>query len=409
MTYQGNPAAETSSSTTFPPMDKPLVEKSLEHSVRERYAAASQQHEACLCVPSNGYDKKYLKILPDEIIERDYGCGDPSKWIRPGETVLDLGSGGGKICYICAQIVGATGKIIGVDFNQPMIDLARKYQKQIGDKLGYHNTQFLKGKIQDLKLDLDQLEKHLAAEPVMSADGYLRALDIADRLRNESPMIADNSVDVIVSNCVLNLVRNEEKKQLFAEMFRVLKVGGRCVISDIVSDEDVPMELQNDQHLWSGCISGAYREDLFIEAFAEAGFYGMRVVERSEAPWQTVKGIEFRSVTVEAFKGKQGPCFERNQAVVYRGPWKRVVDDDGHTIERGKRMAVCDKTYNLYKREPYAGQFDFVEPLTNIPLNEAKPFDCRRSSIRDPRQTKGQDYNVTTEASASCCGPDGCC
>ena len=387
-----------------------LDKQALESAVRERYASASQKHEACLCVPSTGYDKKYLKVLPDEILERDYGCGDPSKWIRPGETVLDLGSGGGKICYICAQIVGAEGKVIGVDFNQPMLELARQYQSSIGNKLGYHNTSFRKGKIQDLKLDLDQLEAYLAENPVRSADDYLRVLDHADTLRKTSPMIPDNSVDVIVSNCVLNLVRNEEKKQLFQEMFRVLKVGGRCVISDIVSDEDVPMDLQNDADLWSGCISGAYREDLFIQAFEEVGFYGMRVVERTREPWQTVKGIEFRSVTVEAFKGKQGPCFERNQAVIYRGPWKKVTDDDGHTLERGKRMAVCDKTYNLYKREPYAGQFDFVDPINDIPLDDAKPFDCRRSSLRDPRQTKGADYNVTTDASGACCtGTNGCC
>src|SRR5256885_1830799 len=114
----------------------------IETAVRQRYANASQEHEACLCVPSSGYDAKYLKVLPDEIIQRDYGCGDPSKWIREGETVLDLGSGGGKICYICAQKVGPKGKVIGVDFNQPMLDLARKYQKQIADKIGYHNTSF---------------------------------------------------------------------------------------------------------------------------------------------------------------------------------------------------------------------------------------------------------------------------
>lgn len=382
--------------------------QAIETAVRERYANASRAHEACLCVPSADYDPKFLKILPEEIIQRDYGCGDPSKHVREGEVVLDLGSGGGKVCYICAQKVGPRGRVIGVDFNQPMLSLARRYQKSIGEKLGFHNVEFRKGKIQDLALDLDELEKFFTAEPVRDADGYLRVQEHADQLRHTKPMIRDGSIDVIVSNCVLNLVQSDQKKQLFAEMFRVLRVGGRCVISDIVCDEDVPRELQDDAKLWTGCISGAFREDRFLEAFEQAGFYGMQILERSDAPWQTVRGIEFRSVTVEAFKGKQGPCFERNQAVMYKGPWRKVMDDDGHTLERGQRTAVCDKTFNLYNRPPYREQLVFVEPIKPIPLDHAKPFNCRANAVRDPRQTKGVDYDVTTEAS-QCCGTDGCC
>ena len=380
----------------------------LESAVRGRYAAASQSHEACLCVPSQGYDAQYLASIPQEIIERDYGCGDPSRHVREGEVVLDLGSGGGKICYICAQKVGAKGKVIGIDFNQPMLDLARAHQKSIAERIGYFNTSFRKGKIQDLRLDLDVFEKYLEEHPVKSADDYLRASEEAERLRRASPMVEDNSVDVVVSNCVLNLVRPGDKRQLFEEMFRVLKVGGRCVISDIVCDEDVPQEMQDDPQLWSGCISGAFREDAFLKMFEAAGFYGMHVIERGDQPWQTVKGIEFRAVTVAAYKGKQGPCFEHYQAVIYKGPWRKVIDDDGHTLERGQRMAVCDKTFRLYQREPYRDQFYFVEPLTAVKDGEAKAFECRRNAVRNPKETKGVDYDTTTEASA-CCGPDGCC
>ncbi len=379
----------------------------IEEAVRARYAQASNEHESCLCVPTNGYDPRYLRLIPAEIIEKDYGCGDPSRYVAEGETVLDLGSGGGKVCYICAQKVGPKGRVIGVDFNQPMLDLARKYQQQIGDALGYHNVTFRKGKIQDLRLDLEEFDDHLVRNPVRDVDEFMRAQGEAESLRRSSPMIPDNSVDVVVSNCVLNLVRSGEKRQLFEEMFRVLKPGGRCVISDIVADEGVPAELQADPDLWSGCISGALREDLFLEAFELAGFYGMDILERADVPWRTVRGIEFRSVTVAAYKGKQGPCLERNQAVIYRGPWRKVVDDDEHTLERGQRMAVCDKTFRLYQREPYRDHFYFVEPLKQIQPEEAKSFDCHRSSIRHPRQTKGTAYEVTAESS-SCCGPDGC-
>ncbi len=297
-----------------------------------------------------------MKILPAEIIERDYGCGDPSAFVKEGETVLDLGSGGGKICYIASQIVGANGKVIGVDTNTEMLALANKYRGELAEKIGYGNTEFRYGKIQDLKLDLSLVDEYLKKNPIKTADDFFAYESFVTKSKAENPLIEGDSIDVILSNCVLNLVKPEYKEQMFAEMFRVLKKGGRVAISDIVSDEDVPEHLQNDAELWSGCISGAFREDAFIEAFENAGFYGMEIVKRDEKPWRVVEGIEFRSVTIVAYKGKQGACFERNQAVIYKGPWKKVIDDDGHVFERGARMAVCDKTFQIYSKEPYASQ-----------------------------------------------------
>ncbi|MFN2513853.1 MAG: hypothetical protein ABR568_20855 [Pyrinomonadaceae bacterium] len=185
--------------------------------------------------------------------------------------------------------------------------------------------------------------------------------------------------------------------------------GGRVCISDIVSDEDVPAELQRDPELWSGCIAGAYREDAFLDAFDRAGFYGMEIVKRDEKPWRTIQGIEFRSITVVAHKGKEGPCWERKQGVIYRGPWRKVIDDDGHVLERGKRMAVCDKTFQIYKQEPYVRDIIPVTPLECVPLEQAAPFDCRRPALRHPRETKGDDYEVTQISSTDCCDPGTAC
>ena len=100
-----------------------------------------------------------------------------------------------------------------------------------------------------------------------------------------------------------------------------------------------------------------------MRAFEDAKFHGMQIEELRSEAYQTVEGIEFRAITVTAYKGKEGPCIERNHAAIYRGPWKQVVDDDGHTLERGARMAVCDKTFKLYSQAPYAGQFILVPPL----------------------------------------------
>lgn len=382
----------------------------LETAVEERYAAAARRPEDALCCPVD-YDPRYLKVIPPEVIERDYGCGDPSRWVREGETVLDLGSGTGKICFIASQVVGAKGRVIGVDMTDDMLEVARRNAPIVAERIGYTNVEFRKGRIQDLALNLDLLDEHLRKRPLNGADAWMKTERWAADLRRERPLIADHSIDVVVSNCVLNLVDAASKPQLFDEIFRVLRLGGRTVISDIVSDEVVPDALQRDPELWSGCISGALTETAFLEAFERAGFYGVELVKRDAQPWRTVQGIEFRSVTVQAFKGKQGPCFERNQAVIYKGPFKEVVDDDGHRLRRGVRHAVCDKTFQLYGKAPYRDHFECVEPLTAIPLADAKPFDCHRSTPRNPRETKGQDHRLTTDAASCCDGGNGseCC
>jgi SAM-dependent methyltransferase len=216
-------------------------------------------------------------------------------------------------------------------------------------------------------------------------------------------------VDVIISNCVLNLVREEDREQLFREMFRVLKRGGRVAISDIVSDEPVPEKMKQDSELWSGCISGAYQEAAFLAAFERAGFHAIAFDKYGAQPWKTIRGIEFRSVTVTARKGKQGPCLERNQAVIYKGPWRKVEDDDGHTLLRGQRVAVCDKTYHILTGAPYSEQIIPVRPLKETPLNKAKPFDCGHVALRPPAETKGKRYRKTTNAEKVCAPGSGCC
>lgn len=275
--------------------------------VENRYASAARAQEAALCCPVE-YDGKWLEAIPKEVIEKDYGCGDPSKWLKPGETVLDLGSGTGKICFIASQVVGPKGRVIGIDMTDDMLEVARRNAPLVGERIGFSNTEFRKGRIQDLRLDLEAFEAAMAELPKEKSADFLAIHDLANDPRTKQPLVADDSIDVVVSNCVLNLVEAEEKPALFRDLFRVLRNGGRAVISDIVSDELVPQHLQDDPTLWSGCISGALTEKGFLDAFEEAGFHGIELVKFESEPWQTVEGIEFRSVTVQAYKGKIGPC-----------------------------------------------------------------------------------------------------
>jgi arsenite methyltransferase len=385
----------------------------VEQAVRNRYAEAAKKVERELCCPVS-YDPKLLEAIPEEVLKCDYGCGDPTRYLKPGDTVLDLGSGSGKICFLASQIVGPGGKVLGVDMNDEMLEVARRNAPLVARNIGYANVEFHKGKIQDLSLDLELLDQRLKEVPVHSAEELSALESEVSELRRTRPLLRDNSIDVVVSNCVLNLVRPEDKRKLFSEIFRVLRRGGRAVISDIVSDEDVPEELQCNPELWSGCISGAFREDLFLQAFEEAGFYGITILERQDEPWRTVEGIEFRSMTVAAYKGKEGPCWDQKHALIYRGPFRQVGDDDGHVLKRGIRTAVCEKTYHIYSQEPYRSQFELVPPRVLVPLEDARPFPCARGYLRrDPKETKGADYRITTEAQATCCAPGngngGCC
>jgi SAM-dependent methyltransferase len=222
-----------------------------EASVAVRYSVAAQMQEPALCCPLQ-CRPQYLDVVPQEILERDYGCGDPTPYVREGDTVLDLGAGGGKVCYIASQVVGPSGRVIGVDCNQEMIELARSYREEVADRVGAANVEFRYGLIQDLALDLEQLAEET------------------------------------------------------------------------------------------------------------------------------------------------------------RGPFKKVEDDDDHVYHRGKRMAVCDKTFHLLQKEPYDDQFEFIEPHVATPIEDTARFDRTRPKHRHLRETKGQGYDATIE-SAGVCTDSGCC
>ncbi len=237
--------------------------------VEERYGAAAMAQESCLCTPV-AFNPTYLEVIPDEVVARDYGCGDPTRWLKSGDVVLDLGSGSGKNAFICAQVVGETGAVIGVDRNREMLSLARQAAPVVAARIGWENVQFVEGSIE--ALDAPQ------------ADG--------------SPLIGDASVDVVLSNCVLNLVNPSRRLQLLRNIRRVLRPAGRVAISDIVSDQEVPLSMQQDPELWSGCISGAWQEDDFLADFRDLGFEQVNYADRSAKPWRVVGGIEVRAVTL---------------------------------------------------------------------------------------------------------------
>jgi len=209
----------------------------IKEAVRERYSQAALRAGSC-CGPasaspitSNLYSDLETGALPEAAVLASLGCGNPTALaeLKQGETVLDLGSGGGIDVLLSARRVGASGKAYGLDMTDEMLALARENQK----KAGAENVEFLKGEIEHIPLP-------------------------------------DNSVDVIISNCVINL--SADKDQVIREAFRVLKPGGRFAVSDVVTRGEVPEALRRDMLLWVGCIAGALEEDEYKAKLTAAGF-----------------------------------------------------------------------------------------------------------------------------------------
>ncbi|MFN3919742.1 MAG: methyltransferase domain-containing protein [Methylohalobius sp.] len=370
---------------------------SLETHILKRYAEGARSRQEELCCPVD-YDPDLLRLLPQEIIDKDYGCGDPSRYVQEGDSVLDLGSGSGKICYLAAQLVGPRGRVIGVDMNDEMLQLARKYQAEMAAKLGGDRVCFVKGLIQDLALDVEATDRWLAEHPVASYEDLLALKAWQAKQKLERPLIADNSMDLVISNCVLNLVDDGDKRQLFREIFRVVKPGGRIAISDIVCDEPVPQELKLDPELWSGCIAGAMQEHAFLQGFVDAGFVAVKLDKWADVPWRIIDGIEFRPVTVTAVKPQASECIDRGHAVIYTGPFEKVYDDEGHVYCRGQRMAVCERTFRFLTEGPCRDDFIGIAPART---SEAKPWCAPPGTLRPPAQTKGGTSRGGS--SESCC------
>jgi len=192
---------------------------------------ASVLEACCDPITSNLYDATQKDELPDTAIKASLGCGNPTALaeLKPGEVVLDLGSGGGIDVLLSARRVGPTGKAYGLDMTDEMLALAEENKR----KSGLTNVEFLKGEIENIPLP-------------------------------------DQSVDVIISNCVINL--SSDKDRVLKEAFRVLKPGGRFAVSDVVVRGHVPVEIKKSVELWAGCVAGALSEEDYLEKLAKAGF-----------------------------------------------------------------------------------------------------------------------------------------
>ncbi|MCF6204695.1 MAG: methyltransferase domain-containing protein [Methylococcaceae bacterium] len=311
------------------------------------------------------YLRRLLADIHPEVVERYYGCGSPLPVALEGCTVLDLGCGSGRDCYLLSRLVGESGKVIGVDMTEEQLAVAIRHREWHADRYGYtqSNVEFVQGYIEDLA----------------------------------SAGIADNSIDIVVSNCVVNL--SPDKQEVLSEILRVLKPGGEIYFSDVYADRRIPQVLKIEPVLLGECLGGALYWEDFRRIMQDLKCPDIRIVKDSPIVLEDsdveakIGMVNFKSITVRAFKMPlEDRCEDFGQIAVYKGT---IVEhphafdlDDHHHFEKGKPLRVCGNTYDMLGSSRYARHFDLIgDKSTHFGL-----FDCA------PPNT-----SLSLESGAACC------
>lgn len=321
-----------------------MPERTTHDSVRDYYGhelttSADLRTSACCtdeAVPA--HHKPILAQLADEVLSKFYGCGSPIPPALEGCTVLDLGCGTGRDVYLASKLVGENGRVIGVDMTEEQLAVAVRYEQEHADRFGYAkpNTNFRLGIIEDL----------------------------------QSVGVADESVDVVISNCVINL--SPDKEAVFREIFRVLKPGGELYFSDVFCDRRVPDEVKTDRVLLGECLGGALYDEDFRRILFDLGCPDFRVVTQHEITVEDhelkarVGQARFISKTIRAFKlaSLEDRCEDFGQVATYLGGIDGAESafrlDDHHHFEKGRPMLVCGNSAAMVEETRYGAFFNVV-------------------------------------------------
>jgi arsenite methyltransferase len=315
----------------------------MQESVREYYgrvlatSADLKTSACCLAESLPEHHREIVARIHPEVLEKFYGCGSPIPHELEGRVVLDLGCGSGRDCYLLSRLVGPRGRVIGVDMTPEQLQVARRHVGYHMDRWGYAepNVEFLEGYIEDLR----------------------------------SLGIADGSVDVVVSNCVVNL--SPDKERVFAEIFRVLKPGGELYFSDVFSGRRVPAALAADPVLLGECLGGALYTEDFRRLLRGLGVLDHRVVSRSRLDLRSTEVeakagmIDFYSTTVRAFKlPLEDICEDYGQVAFYLGSIPEAPHaftlDDHHVFRTGRPVLVCGNTASMLQDTRFGRHFRVI-------------------------------------------------
>lgn len=323
-------------------LSSPADLETTRESVRDYYGNRLEtrhdlQTNACCTVDSTPEHLRPLVANVDkEILDKFYGCGSPIPQALTGKTVLDLGCGTGRDVYVVSQLVGESGRVIGIDMTDAQLDVARRHQEGSAKRFGHakSNVSFLKGHIEDL-----------------AAAG-----------------IEDESIDVVLSNCVINL--SADKPAVFSEIFRVLKPGGELYFSDVFADRRIPAELRSDPVLLGECLSGAMYIEDFRRLLASLGCPDYRVMTshtfdiNDMAAAAKIGMVRLSSKTIRAFKlaSLEDACEDFGQSATYKGTLPdsphRFVLDEHHVFEANRPERVCGNSAAMIQETRFAEHFE---------------------------------------------------
>ena len=324
---------------------------------------SNQDLKTSACCPAESmpdYILEISRLIHPEVTHRFYGCGSPIPAAVEGKVVLDLGCGTGRDSFIFSKLVGEYGHVLGIDMTSSQLAIANKYLDYHRNEFGYScsNTTFHKGYIEDL-----------------------RAINIED-----------DSIDIVSSNCVLNLC--PDKKKGFQEIFRVLKPGGELYFSDVFCSRRIPKSLQQDSVLLGECLGGAMYVEDFRRLLASLGYHYYRVMSTAKIQINNddieskLAGIEFFSMTIRAFKIElEDRCEDYGQVAWYNGGIQETPNqfllDDHHVFEKDRPMLICSNTARMLSRSRFS-------PFFKIQGKETKHFglfDCGPSVVNDNQTT----------------------
>jgi len=275
-----------------------LASDSGHNSVREFYGQAALNSNEDILNPLAPAQQE-AQVVPDSAKEHSYGCGSPVTDGAPqeGEVLVDLGSGGGVECFMASEAVGKGGKVFGIDMTDEMLQLANSARKEVSLRLGYQNVEFKKGFLEQIPLD-------------------------------------DNLADVVISNCVINL--SPDKRMTYQEIFRILKPGGRLVVSDIVTDSAIPAKIKNNVRYRGECLGGAMQQEELVTMMQSAGFTSIRFIKRF--PYRQEEGMDFFSLTYEAVKPET--VLGAQVRAIYRGPHGALYTESGILLQKGRITSI---------------------------------------------------------------------
>ncbi|CAI2372075.1 unnamed protein product [Moneuplotes crassus] len=314
------------------------------------------QTDACTPLGKKFYKSacKAVREVHDDVIAKYYGCGNPIPEGLEGATVLDLGSGTGRDVYICSKLVGETGKVIGIDMTQEQIDVAKEYQEYHAEKFGFANTEFIQGYVED----------------------YV-----------DTGAIEEGSVDVIISNCVVNLCPDKEK--VLRQAWKVLKEGGELYFSDMYCDRRLPEEIKQNKELWGEGLAGSLYVEDFKQIMRDIGFRDIRICSLRKIK---IKGsydlkANYYSITVRAFKIStlEERCEDYGNLATYNGKMTDFAEkfefDKNYTFIKDEPLSICQNTAETLKKSRFSEFFTITEDEEHQGLHPKQSFQI----IRDPQ------------------------